>query len=93
MHRIGKRFSFSASHFIGGLPADHPCARLHGHNYDVEVVLRQAQAEDGNGILIAPQPPAQVGRRGDLVHRRRARGGEDRETDLVLRLRQSCAPA
>ena len=40
MHKIGKRFSFSASHIIGGLPADHPCARLHGHNYEVEVVLQ-----------------------------------------------------
>ena len=50
MHKIGKRFSFSASHFIGGLPADHPCARLHGHNYEVEVVL-QAPALDAVGFV------------------------------------------
>ena len=50
MHRIGKRFGFSASHFIGGLPADHPCARLHGHNYEVEVVL-QAPALDAVGFV------------------------------------------
>ena len=40
MYTIAKRFAFSASHVIGGLPADHPCARLHGHNYEVEVVLQ-----------------------------------------------------
>ena len=39
MYSISKRFQFSASHTIGGLPLDHPCARLHGHNYEVEVVL------------------------------------------------------
>jgi 6-pyruvoyltetrahydropterin/6-carboxytetrahydropterin synthase len=39
MYIIAKRFAFSASHVIGGLPAQHPCAQLHGHNYEVEVVL------------------------------------------------------
>src|SRR5712691_5223799 len=42
MYTITKRFAFSASHIIGGLPADHRCARLHGHNYEVEVVLQSA---------------------------------------------------
>ena len=50
MHRIGKRFSFSASHIIGGLPDDHPCARLHGHNYEVEVSL-QSPALDTAGFV------------------------------------------
>ena len=40
MFIISKQFAFSASHTIGGLPADHPCGRLHGHNYVVEVELR-----------------------------------------------------
>jgi 6-pyruvoyltetrahydropterin/6-carboxytetrahydropterin synthase len=39
MYTIAKTFAFSASHIIGGLPAEHPCARLHGHNYEVMVVL------------------------------------------------------
>ena len=47
MYAIRKRFSFSASHFIGGLAEGHPCARLHGHNYDVEVVL---EAEDLDAV-------------------------------------------
>jgi 6-pyruvoyltetrahydropterin/6-carboxytetrahydropterin synthase len=41
MFTISKRFAFSASHVIGGLPPDHPCARPHGHNYEVEVVLEK----------------------------------------------------
>jgi 6-pyruvoyltetrahydropterin/6-carboxytetrahydropterin synthase len=39
MFRISKEFQFSASHRIDGLPEDHPCARLHGHNYVVRVEL------------------------------------------------------
>lgn len=41
MYRIAKRFTFSASHVIGGLAPDHPCAKLHGHNYEVEVMLQK----------------------------------------------------
>lgn len=37
MHVIGTRFRFSASHRLSALPEGHPCARLHGHNYTVEV--------------------------------------------------------
>lgn len=39
MYRITKEFHFSASHRLFGLPDDHPCARLHGHNYIVEIEL------------------------------------------------------
>lgn len=39
MFTISKRFEFSASHVLDGLPDDHPCSRLHGHNYAVEVEL------------------------------------------------------
>jgi 6-pyruvoyltetrahydropterin/6-carboxytetrahydropterin synthase len=46
MYTIAKTFAFSASHIIGGLPPEHPCGRLHGHNYEVEVIL-QAAALDG----------------------------------------------
>lgn len=45
MYIIAKRFTFSASHVIGGLPDQHPCARLHGHNYEVEVVLQSAELD------------------------------------------------
>jgi 6-pyruvoyltetrahydropterin/6-carboxytetrahydropterin synthase len=39
MFAIRKCFEFSASHVLAGLPADHPCTRLHGHNYRVTVEL------------------------------------------------------
>lgn len=39
MYQIRKTFGFSASHQLNGLPAGHQCARLHGHNYRVEIVL------------------------------------------------------
>ncbi len=45
MYQISKRFEFSASHVIGGLADDHPCSRLHGHNYVVEVVLQGADLD------------------------------------------------
>jgi len=40
MYKISKEFSFSAAHSLSGLPAEHPCSRLHGHNYVVVVHLR-----------------------------------------------------
>lgn len=39
MLTISKEFNFSASHVLGGLPEDHPCGRMHGHNYIVVVEL------------------------------------------------------
>lgn len=39
MYTISKDFSFSASHQLLALPYDHPCARLHGHNYKVRIHL------------------------------------------------------
>lgn len=42
MFTITKDFHFSASHRLDGLPDDHPCARLHGHNFIVRVELASA---------------------------------------------------
>ena len=38
-YRISKEFHFSASHQLIGLPKEHQCARLHGHNYIVRIQL------------------------------------------------------
>ena len=46
MYTISKRFNFSASHVIEGLPEGHQCSRLHGHNYVVEVVLEAKQLDE-----------------------------------------------
>lgn len=40
MYRISKEYHFSASHQLFGLADDHPCSRLHGHNYIVIVELQ-----------------------------------------------------
>ncbi len=40
MYKISKEFSFSAAHSLLGLPDEHPCSRLHGHNYVVTVHLK-----------------------------------------------------
>lgn len=39
MYTITKEYHFSASHVLKGLPENHPCARLHGHNYIVKIEL------------------------------------------------------
>ncbi len=46
-YTITKEFAFSASHQLEGLPPEHQCARLHGHNYKVVVVL---ESDNLNGV-------------------------------------------
>lgn len=40
MITIAKRFTFDAAHQLTNLPENHKCHRLHGHTYEVELVLR-----------------------------------------------------
>lgn len=46
MFTITKRFDFSASHQLDHLDPGHQCARLHGHNYAVEVVIESPALDD-----------------------------------------------
>jgi len=39
MFRIGKVFTFAASHQLLHLPEGHKCRNLHGHTYTVEIAL------------------------------------------------------
>lgn len=50
MYRISKEFAFCASHVLNGLHPDHPCSRLHGHNYRIELVL-EADDLDSVGFI------------------------------------------
>lgn len=50
MYRIAKTFTFEAAHRLRGLPADHKCARTHGHSYRVEIVLESEQLT-GTGFV------------------------------------------
>lgn len=46
MYKICKQFSFSAAHSLQQLPTEHPCSRLHGHNYVVTVHLKSEQLNE-----------------------------------------------
>lgn len=48
---ISKKFAFSASHQLLGLPEGHPCGRLHGHNYTVELIL-SSENLDKHGFVL-----------------------------------------
>lgn len=37
--RLVRCYAFEAAHQLSGLPADHPCTRLHGHGYRLEVCV------------------------------------------------------
>lgn len=55
MFTISKRFAFSASHqlvFLAATHPDHQCARLHGHNYEVEFVLRSEYLNAANKSFV-----------------------------------------
>lgn len=51
MYTITKEFHFSASHQLTHLPPEHQCARLHGHNYIVEVELCAPEL-DADGFVL-----------------------------------------
>lgn len=51
MFTISKEFRFEASHRISGLPEGHKCARLHGHSYQV-LVLLEADQLDPPGFVV-----------------------------------------
>jgi 6-pyruvoyltetrahydropterin/6-carboxytetrahydropterin synthase len=37
---IFKEFTFEAAHRLPNVPAEHKCARLHGHSFSVEIHIR-----------------------------------------------------
>ena len=51
MYIISKKFPFSASHILDSLPPEHQCARLHGHNYIVELLL-QSPTVNEHGFVV-----------------------------------------
>lgn len=38
--RLTKTFRFEAAHFLPLVPEGHPCRRLHGHSYEVDVSVQ-----------------------------------------------------
>ncbi len=52
MYRITKEFHFSASHQLCHLHQNHPCARMHGHNYIVEVELASETLDEDGFVFL-----------------------------------------
>ncbi len=48
---IFKEFTFEAAHNLPNVPADHKCARLHGHSYRVEIHVRGPVEEYHGWVL------------------------------------------
>jgi 6-pyruvoyltetrahydropterin/6-carboxytetrahydropterin synthase len=51
MHELLRRYRFEAAHRLPAVPAEHRCARLHGHTYDVAVSVR-GDADEELGWVI-----------------------------------------
>jgi 6-pyruvoyltetrahydropterin/6-carboxytetrahydropterin synthase len=48
---IFKEFGFEAAHQLRNLPAEHKCARLHGHSFRVEVHVRGEIGEHSGWVI------------------------------------------
>jgi len=46
-----KEFTFEAAHLLPNVPADHKCARLHGHSYRI-VVHVEGPVDSESGMVI-----------------------------------------
>jgi 6-pyruvoyltetrahydropterin/6-carboxytetrahydropterin synthase len=49
--RVFKAFAFEAAHRLPFVPAEHKCARLHGHSYRVVVLVEGAVSPDTGMVL------------------------------------------
>ena len=47
---IFKEFTFEAAHRLPNVPADHKCARLHGHSFRVAVHVEGPVGEASGGV-------------------------------------------
>ena len=60
---LSKRFRFEAAHFLPSVPEGHPCRRLHGHSYGVEVSIR-GEADPNVGWFLDYDSLGQIVRTG-----------------------------
>ena len=51
MYKISKQFAFSASHILEGLKDNHPCSRLHGHNYILTLHLKSEKLDEKGFVI------------------------------------------
>ena len=50
-YELMKTFGFNAAHFLPGVPADHKCRRMHGHNYRIDVHVG-GQPDGTTGLVV-----------------------------------------
>ena len=48
---LTKKFRFEAAHYLPKMPVGHKCRRMHGHSFEIEVVL-QGETDPETGLLI-----------------------------------------
>ncbi|WP_287127632.1 6-carboxytetrahydropterin synthase QueD [Candidatus Cyanaurora vandensis] len=51
MFELVKSFHFEAAHHLPKVPADHPCYRIHGHSYRIELAVQGALDEEMGWVL------------------------------------------
>jgi 6-pyruvoyltetrahydropterin/6-carboxytetrahydropterin synthase len=49
--RVFKDFTFEAAHRLPNVPADHKCARLHGHSFTARIVVEGAVGEQSGWVV------------------------------------------
>jgi len=48
---IYKSFTFEAAHRLPNVPADHKCARLHGHSYQISVYVEGPVGAESGWVM------------------------------------------
>lgn len=49
--RVYKEFGFEAAHRLPNVPADHKCARLHGHSFRARITV-EGRVDDESGWVV-----------------------------------------
>lgn len=62
---LSKTFRFEAAHRLPFVPLGHKCSRLHGHSYQIDVIV-QGQVDPNSGMLI---DFAQISEAWDPLHK------------------------
>ena len=49
--QLFKEFSFEAAHRLPNVPAEHKCARLHGHSFAVRITVQGPVGEESGWVM------------------------------------------
>lgn len=48
---LSRKYNFSAAHYLPNVPERHKCRRLHGHSYEIEIVIRGEIDSDAGWLM------------------------------------------